>query len=399
MDKERRIFGLKKNVFQMGLVSLFNEFSNEMIQSVMPVFLAVSLGVPPVGVGLIEGVADAVSSFVRIFSGWLSDKINHRKLPAILGYVLSVSTRPLFMLAASFTHVLVLRSADRVGKGFREPPRDALLSDSAGKQELGKSFGYHRGIDAVGGIMAPLAAFFILPFINYNYRTLFFIAFCIGLLAILGFVFVKEIKRPENEKPKRLNIGLLKENPPFCLFIAAIFLFGLGVLPITLMLLRPMEIGLVVTNVPLLYFVYFAIFVLAAFPLGKLADRIGERVVISVGFLAIIIAYASLAFSTQIIFSVAAFMFLGLYSAATDGIGRALAAKLISHEMLATGQGLLNAAVGFSSLLAGAIGGLLWTVFNAQVAFLYAICMASVGLMMFLYISFIRPLPQVVKTK
>lgn len=399
MDKERRILGLKKNVFHLGLVSLFNDFSNEMIQSVMPVFLAVSLGVPPVGVGLIEGVADAVSSFVRVFSGWLSDKINRRKLPVVLGYVISVSTRPFFMLATAFSHVLALRSIDRVGKGFREPPRDALLSDSADQQELGKSFSYNRAIDAVGGMMGPLAAFLILPFINHNYRTLFFIAFCIGLLAIFSLVFVKEIKRPENEKPRRLNIGFLKENPSFSLFIAAIFLFGLGTLPITLMLLRPMEVGLVAANVPLLYFIYYVVFVLTAIPLGKLSDRVGERVVISAGFLAIIIAYANLAFSSLIISSVAAFMFLGLYSAATDGIERSLAAKLISHEMLATGQGLLNAAVGFSSLLAGVIGGLLWTVFSAQIAFLYGICLASAGLIMFLYISFIRPMPQTAEVK
>lgn len=379
---------MKKNVFYLGLVSLFNDFSNEMIQSVMPVFLAVSLGVPPVGVGLIEGAADAVSSLVRIFSGWLSDKINRRKLPAILGYTISVSTRPFFMLATTFSHVLALRAIDRVGKGFREPPRDALLSDSADREELGRSFGYHRAIDAVGGMLGPLAAFLILPFINYNYRILFFIAFCVGLLAIFSFAFVREIKRPPEEKTPRFHFSLFGKHKTFCLFIAAIFVFGLGTLPITLMLLRPMEGGLQLGSVPLLYFVYYVVFVLTAFPLGRVSDRVGERSVITIGFLAAIAAYIMLVLSSAILPSVIAFIFFGLYSAATDGIERALAAKLISHELLATGQGLLNASVGLSSLLAGFIGGLLWTLFGAPAAFIYALSMAGIGFLMFAYISF-----------
>jgi len=388
MDKNGKILGLKKNIFFLGLVSLFNDFSNEMIQSVMPVFLGVTLGVPALGIGLIEGLADAAASFLKIFSGWFSDKTGLRKLPAILGYALSVSTRPFFILASSFNHILTIRLVDRVGKGFREAPRDALLSESADHKNLGRSFGYHRAMDALGGMMGPLAAFLILPAIANNYRLFFALAFGVGLFSILSFALVKEVRRPaDNKKLSRLDLGLLKKNQAFKLFIAAIFVFGLGTLPTTLMLLRPIEIGFEPAVIPLLYMIYYVIFVSLAFPLGKLSDKIGERTVIALGFLSAIVAYAGLAFGSSIFLIASAFMFFGLYSASTDGIERALAAKLVNRELLATGQGILNAAIGLSSLLAGLIGGGLWTFFGARSAFIYGMAAAAIGLLAFTRVS------------
>ena len=389
-EKKEKILGLKRNVFFLGLVSLFNDFSNQMIQAVMPVFLGVTLGVPPIGIGLIEGVADAVASFLKIFSGWFSDKIGLRKLPAILGYSISVATRPFFIIASKFSQVLTIRLVDRVGKGLRDSPRDALLSVSANHEDLGKSFGYHRAMDAVGGMLGPLAAFLILPIVHNDYNKLFSIAFFIGLLAIFSFVFVKEIKRPDGAGLPRLNIKLFREHRDFSLFITAVFLFGLGALPITLMFLRPIEVGLKLDNIPLIYFAYYIVFVLTAFPLGKLSDKVGERSIIGVGFLAAIATYAMLAFSDSMGPAIFAFMIFGIYSAATDGIERALAVKLVEPKILATGQGVLDAAIGISSLFAGLIGGGLWTFFGAPAAFVYGIVMSVLGLALFLHISFGR---------
>ncbi len=387
---EGKIFGLRKNVFFLGLVSLFNDFSNEMIQAVMPVFLAVNLGVSPIGIGLIEGAADAVASFVKIFSGWFSDKIGRRKLPAVLGYTLSVSTRPFFALVGSFPQVFTLRIIDRMGKGFREGPRDALLSVSADHEELGKSFGYHRAMDAVGGMLGPLFAFLILPVIGYRYNTLFLIAFSVGLLAIFSFIFVKEIRRPDGLRIQTLNLELFREHHAFTLFIAAVFLFGLGAFPITLMLLKPIQLGINIGNIPLIYFIYSISFVLAAIPFGRLSDKIGQRAVITAGFVFAIFSYVSLAFIHNLTAATIAFILFGLYSAATDGVERALAARIISEELLATGEGILNAAVGLSSLLSGLFGGLIWTKFGADVAFVYAAMVSSLGLIVFSAINLDR---------
>src|SRR3989338_11386286 len=194
-DFSAQVFGVRKNIFFLGLVSFFNDFSSEMVQSVMPVFLTITLGAPVFFVGLIEGVADALSSVVKLFSGWMSDKIGKRKKPAVFGYSLSVFTRLFLLLVTNFWQVFFLRIIDRLGKGFRNSPRDALIIESAPKEELGRSFGFHRMMDTLGATLGPLLAFVMLLYFNNNYRLLFFAAFLLGLLAICSFVFVKDIKK------------------------------------------------------------------------------------------------------------------------------------------------------------------------------------------------------------
>ena len=375
----------------MGIVSFFNDFSNEMIQSVMPAFLSVTLGVSPVFVGIIEGVADAVASFLKIFSGWLSDKLKKRKYLALAGYALSVSVRPFYGFASSFGAIMGLRVTDRIGKGFRDAPRDALLSESSDKRELGKSFGYHRAMDAVGGIAGPLSAVLLLPILSGDYRLLFFIAFGVGLFSLASFFFIKDIEISKERVVRKFDLRIFKEYKEFGIFLSSIFIFGLGTLPITLMLLRPIEIGANISYIPLMYLAYSLTFVLSAIPFGRLSDKMGERFVIPFGFIAAIIAYFMLAFAGSIPLTVFAFMLFGVYSAATDGIERALTSKLICPELLATGQGFLHAAIGISSLLAGLIGGILWTQFGSAYAFIYGAGFSMIGLIFFMSLSLLRP--------
>ncbi len=387
-DKPQVIFGLRKNVFFLGLVSLFNDFSNQMIQSVMPAFLAITLGISPVGIGFIEGAADAVASFLKIFSGWFSDKIGKRKSLALFGYALSVSTRPFFTLASRFSEVFGLRIIDRIGKGFRDSPRDALLAESSDQKELGKSFGYHRAMDAMGGMLGPLGAFLILPLIGGSYHKLFWIAFGVGLLTILMFVFVKEIRRPDGVMLPKITRAFFKEHRRFSFFLLSIFVFGLGSLPITLMLLRPIELGIKIGEIPLLYFVYNVTFVLAAIPLGRLSDKLGKRKTITSGLVMAILSYVILARAGSVPVAILSFVILGLYSAATDGIERAMTARLVNPQYLATGEGLLNAAVGISSLLSGLIGGLIWTINGPAAALYYAAALSAIGAIIFVAFNF-----------
>jgi len=389
--KDGKIFGFRKNVFFLGLVSLFNDFSNEMIQSVMSVFLSVTLGVPPVFVGVMEGASNAIASFLKIVSGHISDKTRKRKSLAVLGYALSLAVRPLYVVATSFPRIFAIRVVDRVGKGFREAPRDALLSESADRSEFGKSFNFQRAMDGAGGIAGPLGAVLILSiFGDNNYLPLFFIAFFIGIFTLLSFVFIKDVPDGVKKPLMRFDVRVFKNNRKFSLFLFAVFIFGMGTLPITLMLLRPIEIGSPIGNVPLLYLVYSLVFVVSALPFGRLSDKVGERFVIPLGFISAIACYFILGTVAESFWmAVVAFALFGIYSAATDGIGRSLTAKLVDPNLLATGQGFLQAAVGVSSLLAGLIGGLLWTKLGAFWAFAYGAIFAALGLIIFIIINFL----------
>jgi len=390
MDEEKKIMGVRKNIFFLGLVSMFNDLSGEMVQSVMPVFLTSVLGAPAVFVGFIDGAADTISSVLKVVSGWFSDKVHKRKLPAVVGYVISDATRWFLMFAQNVWQVFGLRVADRVGKGFRDAPRDALIAESAPESELGRSYGFHRAMDTLGATIGPLSAFFLLPFLGGSYRKLFFIAFVLGFLAIASFVFVKDKKIEGTvQKPRpRLNWNLFRTHRRFVSIVISIFVFGLGTLPIALVLLKAKEVGNV-ADVPLMYFVYSLAFVFFSIPLGRLADRIGERAVIAGGFLVAVLAYIGLLSSAHIVMLTASFAALGVYSAATDGMQRMLAAKAFGaeHELIATAQGFLNMAVGFSSLGAGLIGGLLWTSVDSSAALGYAAAVSLIGCALFLVVS------------
>lgn len=386
----QKILGLPRNVFFLGLVSMFNDFSSEMVQSVMPLFLTSVLGAPIIMVGVIEGVADVIASTLKIFSGWFSDKLNNRKSFAVWGYLLSVSTRPFLMLSRGYGNVFALRAIDRVGKGMRDSPRDALISESTTPETISFSFGYHRAMDAIGGMLGPLAALFILSRTFYSYKIVFAVAFAVGILAVVSFLFVKEIKRQDGAVTPRFDLKLLRSNHRFVVFLISVFVFGLGALPLSLMVLRSPEVGLSKATVPLFFFVASISFVLAAIPFGKFADSFGKRKMVSLGFLSAFLAYMLLIVGHSFWVLALAFVLIGFYNAATDGIQRAMVIRLVDPQIRATGQGFLNAAVGVSALFAGVIGGWLWTYISAPAAFVYAAAMSFSGLVLFLVLMQVR---------
>ena len=386
----QKILGIPRNVFFLGLVSMLNDFSSEMVQSVMPLFLTTVLGAPVMMVGVIEGVADVIASVLKVFSGWLSDKFNRRKSFAVWGYMLSVSTRPFLLLARNYGNVFALRAIDRVGKGMRDSPRDALLSESTTPQTVSFSFGYHRAMDAVGGMLGPLAALLILSKTFYSYKTVFAIAFVVGVFALISFFFVKEIKRADGSVAPQFNLGLIRSNHRFMVFLISVFVFGLGSLPVPLMVLRSPEVGLSNGTVPFFFFVASISFVLGSIPFGKFADSFGKRKILSLGFLAAFLAYILLILGHTFWVFFLAFLLVGIYNAATDGIQRAMVTRLVDPQIRATGQGFLNMAVGISALFAGVIGGWLWTYLGAQAAFVYAAAMSFSGLILFLVFMQVR---------
>lgn len=411
----KRIFGLVPNVFFLGLVSLLNDLSSEMIFSVMPVFLTTVLGAPALFLGFLEGFADALASVLRIFSGWWSDKIARRKSIAVAGYTISTLTRGVLAVVTNFWQAFVLRAIDRVGKGVREAPRDALLASSVESHEVGFSFGYHRAMDTIGGILGPVLAIFLLPILGGNFRTLFLISFGFGFLTLLTFFFVKEVhpytKRestssveygesnsrfgagilgaprisPDGARlTRQLNFSLAHLGVRFRQYLLSVFLFGLGVMPISLMLLIAKDLAFGAGTIPVMYLIYSVSFMIFAVPFGRLSDKIGEVKVIIGGFLAAILAYLILAAFPTLLGVALGFIVFGLYSAMTDGIHRALTSKLVPKEHLAGGQGFIGAAIGFSSLLAGVVGGVLWDAVSPGAAFAYGGACMIVGLFMLL---------------
>ncbi|MFA6407259.1 MAG: MFS transporter [Candidatus Paceibacterota bacterium] len=369
---------------------MFNDFSTEMVQSVMPIFITTVLGAPLIVVGLIEGFADALASILKVFFGWFSDKLNRRKSFAVFGYLLSVSTRPFLVLATSYGHIFGLRALDRVGKGMRDAPRDALIAESTTPETISRSFGYHRMMDTFGGTLGPLAAFLILPFVFNSYHIIFLIAFAVGALAVITFFFVKEVKRLDTVRVPKFDLQLIRSNRRFVVFLISVFVFGLGALPLPLLLLRSPEVGLGNSSVPFFYFVSNFAFVLASIPFGRFADSYGKRKIVSIGFLAAFLAYVGLIFAHSFPALFVVFVLFGFYNAATDGIQRAMVARLVDPQIRATGQGFLNAAIGISALLAGGIGGGLWTYVGAEAAFVYAATMSLAGLVFFLILMNVR---------
>ena len=365
----------------MGLVSLFNDFSNEMIVSIFPAFFQSVLKSGAASLGFIEGVADGLANITKIFSGNLSDKIQKRKTIAVIGYILSVATRPLYLVASIPAHILGIRVTDRIGKGIREAPRDALLSLSAPQNELGRSFGFHRAMDSLGAILGPLTAFFILRAMPNNFNAVFLSAFIIGTLAIFSFIFIKEINGIVKSKPR---FTLIKNYPNrFKVFIVAIFILSMGNLPIALLLLRTSDLGLALSFIPLFYLIYNISFTLFSYTAGKAADKFGERKLIFAGYCLLCVSYLFIIYDRTLVTLAVGFIILGLFSALTDGVQRSYIAKFTKEEERGGAYGLLNASIGFGALFAGILGGILWQSFGSIATLTVSVFVIIIGLLVF----------------
>jgi MFS family permease len=384
---EKRIFGLPKNIFFLGLTSLLNDFSSEMVFSVFPAFFTSVLKAGAASLGLVDGIAEGLSNFFKIFSGSLSDKFQKRKLLVFFGYVFSVITRPFYILVSSVTGALGLRVADRIGKGLRDSPRDALISFSSPKAELGRSFGYHRAMDTIGSILGPLVAYLILRFFPLNFNAVFMTAFFVGILTIMTLFFIKDVVI-KSVSAKTNILGSFKSlSWQFKLFALSVFILSIGSLPIAVMLLKTESIGLVIADIPLFYMIYNLSYAGFSMLAGKMSDKIGTRKVIFAGYTILLISYffLNLAHSPWIL--AGSFLLLGLFPALTDGTQRSLASQLSSEEVRGGAMGLLNAAVGFGVLIAGIGGGFLWQAYGSMTAFMVSGGMIILGLILFFFSS------------
>lgn len=378
----RRYRGLSRNVLALSAVSLLNDTSSEIIYPLLPAFLAITLGATPFAIGLIEGFAESVSSLLKLFSGYLSDRLDRRKLPVFAGYALASVVRPLLAFVTSWQQVLAVRVADRVGKGIRVAPRDALLAGSTEPAKRGLAFGFNRAADHLGAVLGPLAAFGLLYLLANDpsnptaddYRELFLYAaipVAIGLFIIIFFVHDKEASlRAAKIRQEPLRLSLKGFDSNFLRFLIIIALFTLSNSTDAFLLLRAQQAGISLQLLPLLWMALHVSKVLSSLVFGDLSDRVGRRKLIFAGWIVYALVYCGFAFVSAPWQALALFILYGVYFGLTEGVEKALVADLVPEDKRGTAYGLYNLAFGITVFPASLLFGYLWTAYDSATAFL-----------------------------
>ena len=385
--------GVSRNVFILGLVSLWTDASSEMVYPLVPLFLTGVLGAPVAMVGVIEGLAEATASVLKGVSGWLSDRIGRRRPLVLAGYGLAAVAKPLLALASGWPLVLGARVLDRFGKGVRNSPRDALIADSSRESKRGRAFGFHRATDQIGAVIGPLLALPLLAAFHQNLRWLFVAAFVPAALGVAILTAVRETgRRPSSIAAQPPRFRLRGAEPAFLRFLAVMLLFTLGNSSDMFLILRAHQLGIGTGAVVLLFAVYNAVYAAASYPAGSLSDRIGRRRVIIAGLALFAAVYAGFGLAPGPRWVWPLFAVYGLYQGLTDGTSRALVVDLVSPEHRATALGIYAMATGLAALPASVIAGLLWQNVSPAAPFLYGAAMAALACAGFALLPAPRPI-------
>jgi MFS family permease len=361
------IWQLPRNVWAVGVTSFFMDVSSEMVINILPLFLANVLGVQTSIIGLIEGIAEATASILKLFSGWLSDKMGGRKWLAVLGYALSAVSKPFFYIASSWELIAGVRWADRVGKGIRTAPRDALVADSVSKEVRGLAFGVHRAMDTAGamvGVIIAVVAVWLaqkntLNLSKFTFQTLVLISLLPAFLAVLSLVIgAKDVPvKGQRAAPK---FSLRSMGQPFIVFLVIVSIFTLGNSSDAFLVLRAQNLGVTVIGILIMLVMFNLIYSLISTPAGSLSDRIGRRRLITGGWLVYALIYLGFAFAQAAWQVWVLYVIYGLYYGMAFGTANALVADLVPEELRGTAYGTYNAIIGILAFPASLIAGLLW---------------------------------------
>ncbi len=359
--------GLPRNIWVVSLTSFFMDISSEMVINILPLFLANVLGIKTNTIGLIEGVAEATSSILKLFSGWFSDKLRARKWLAVAGYGLSALSKPFFYFANSWGTVAAVRWIDRVGKGVRTAPRDALVADSVDEKTRGIAFGFHRAADTGGAMVGLLIALGVVWLAQSNsvelgantFRTIVLISLLPAFLAVLALALgTQEVPIKGQRAAPRFAFRALGK--PFMVFMLIISLFELGNSSDAFLVLRAQERGLSVTGILAMLAAFNLVYTLVSTPAGSLSDRVGRRKIIIGGWLAYAVVYLGFGLAQAAWQVVALYILYGLYYGLAYGTSKAMIADLVPDAMRGTAYGTYNAIIGVLDFPASLIAGLLW---------------------------------------
>jgi MFS family permease len=355
---------IPRSVWALGLVSLFMDLSSEMIHALLPLYLVTVLGASTLTVGFIEGVAEATASITKIFSGALSDYLGKRKFLAALGYGLAAFTKPIFPLASSIAWLTAARFIDRIGKGIRGAPRDALIADLTPSELRGNAFGLRQSLDTIGAVLGPLAAIIFMAAFANDFTAVFWIAVVPAFVSLAIIVFVvHEPQRPPGSRAvhaplSRAELGRLGTGYWIIVSVAAIF--TLARFSEAFLLLRAQSVGLHLAYVPAVMVLMNVTYTLSAWPAGALSDSIGRYGVLSVGFVLLMLADLVLALGNSVFAIMAGVALWGLHMGLTQGLLAALVADTAPAELRGTAFGMFNLVSGVALLAASILAGALW---------------------------------------
>jgi MFS family permease len=381
---------LPVGIWAMGFGSMLMDISSEMVHSLLPIFMVTVLGASMVSVGLIEGIAEATASIVKVFSGALSDRLRRRKLPMLLGYGLSALTKPVFALAQTVGWVFVARFADRIGKGIRGAPRDALIADITVPEQRGAAFGLRQALDSVGALLGPLVAMALMvAFAGDITSVMWFSALPAFAAVLLLAVAVREPRaaadRPAAQAPRaagepRLRFSALGQLPSrYWKVVALGAVFTLARFSEAFLVLRAQDVGLAIAMVPLVMAVMNLVYAGVAYPAGAIADRVSARRLLIVGLAVLVAADLTLAYAGTVGVVLAGAALWGLHMGLTQGLMSKLVADTAPATLRGTAFGFFNLVSGLALLLASVIAGVLWQSVGPQWTFVAGASFAALS--------------------
>lgn len=399
--------GITRNVAALALVSLLTDVSSEMLVYVIPLFLANVLAASPSIIGLIEGVAESTAAVLKLLSGWLSDRLGRRRVLVGIGYGASTASKAFYLIATTWPLVLVARVGDRLGKGIRTAPRDALIADSTDEAYRGRAFGFHRAMDTAGAFLGVLAAVIVVGSTNAGaqvldertFRTLVLLALVPGVLAVVVIgIGVRDVRRaptPQVSGATQLSSRLgrslahAKQLPRvFWVFVLANTVFALGNSSDAFLALRTQNIGVAVRDLLIMVLAFNAVNTLVSFPAGILSDRFGRRAPIVVAWLVYAATYAGFALANNGTAATGLWVLYGAYYGINEAVGRALVADVAPADMRGSAFGIINFAVAVAVLPASLVAGLLWDAISPSAPFWFGAACALAGVVL---LVFVRP--------
>jgi len=379
---------IPRGVWALGFVSLLMDSSSEMIHSLLPIFLTSVLGVSALSVGMIEGIAEATAAITKVFSGVISDWAGKRKPLVLFGYGLAALTKPVFALAPTLGWFIAARFVDRLGKGLRGAPRDALVADLTPPPLMGAAFGLRQSLDTVGAFAGPLIAILIMALTQDNYRLVFWIASIPAALAVL--LIIVGISEPTSHRTApakgRLSWAEVKDFPwAYWAVVAIAMLMTLARFSEGFLLLRAQSVGLEAALVPLVFVAMNIVYAGSSYPVGRLSDRLGRRGLLLGGFAVLILADLVLAQAKDIVQVMAGVALWGLHMGMTQGLLSTLVADTAPANLRGTAFGVFNLASGLALLLASVIAGALWTIIGPAATFQAGAAFTTIALVALLF--------------
>ncbi len=358
---------LPRNVWAVGLTSLFMDISSEMVINILPLFLANVLGVQTSIIGLIEGIAEATASILKLFSGWLSDKLGGRKWLAVAGYGLSAMIKPFFYFASSWGLIAGVRWADRIGKGIRTAPRDALVADSVTKEARGLAFGFHRAMDTAGAMLGLLIAAVVvwlaqattLDLSRSTFQTIVLLSLIPAFLAVLSLAIgAKDVAVTSHRIAPKFSLYSLGK--PFNIFLVIVSIFTLGNSSDAFLVLRAQNLGISVVSILMMLVVFNLVYSLVSIPAGSRSDRVGRRRMIISGWLVYAAIYLGFTLGREGWQIWLLYVAYGLYYGMAYGTANAMVADLVPENLRGTAYGTYHAVIGILAFPASLIAGILW---------------------------------------